>query len=179
MTKKLSKQDWLDFARKELTRNGHGKLTANRLAEELGVSRGSFYWHFSDVRDFQKTLLNAWAELTTDDVIEQLRPIKSPRLRLFTLVQRALSSEMKLERSVRSWATSEQMVAKVVRSVDLRRLEYIEATLDELGVAREDIKARTHMLYWANIGRMMLAGRGDMVVLSDSELNRFVDLLIS
>ena len=179
MINRLSKQDWLDFALKELKRNGHSKLTANRLASELGVSRGSFYWHFNDVRDFEKSLLKRWSELTTDEVIEQLRPLETPRLRLITLVKLAMSTEMKLERSVRSWATSEKMVAKIVHSVDARRVAYIESILEAMGVASVDIKVRAQMLYWASIGRWMLSERGDRVSLSDSELNRFVDLLIS
>lgn len=179
MTNRLTKKDWLDFALKELRRNGHNKLTANRLASELGVSRGSFYWHFNDVQDFEKSLLKRWSDLTTDQVIEQLRPLETPRLRLLTLVKLTLNAEMQLERAIRAWATSEKMVAKVVRSVDARRVAYLESILEEMGVASVDIKVRAQMLYWACTGHMMLSERGDRVSLSDDGLNRFVDLLIS
>lgn len=179
MIKKLSKQNWLDFALKELTRNGHAKLTANRLASELGVSRGSFYWHFNDVREFDKALLKRWSELTTDDVIAQMQLIESPKLRLLTLVQRAMNAEMKLERAVRSWATSEKMVAKAVHTVDAQRVAYIESNLQAMGVAKQEIKVRAQMLYWSSVGRMMLSEPGGKVTLADSELERFVDLLVS
>ncbi len=179
MTSRLSKQDWLDFALKELRRNGHRKLTANRLASALGVSRGSFYWHFDDVQAFERAVLKRWSDLTTEEVIEELQPLETPRLRLLALVKLTLNTEMRLERAIRAWATSETMVAKTVRSVDARRVAYLESTLEEMGVAAIDVKVRAQMLYWACVGQMMLSERGDRVSVSDSGLNRFIDLLIT
>ena len=48
MTKRLSAQAWIDFALATLAREGFEALKADVLAHKLGVSRGSFYWHFKD-----------------------------------------------------------------------------------------------------------------------------------
>jgi len=178
MKTKLNRQDWLSFSLKELARNGHGQLTANNLASKLGVSRGSFYWHFKNVRDFEKALLEMWAELSTNRVILDLKPLSSPKLRLSSLIKRAMGEGMELERAVRSWAIFDKEVAKSVRLVDSRRVEYIEEIFQSMGVAKVAIKPRSQMLYWASIGRLMASGQ-NIDILSDAELDGFADLLTS
>lgn len=179
MTKKLSRDAWLNFSLKQLAQYGHGQLTANRLSSSLGVSRGSFYWHFKDIREFETSVLKRWEKITTDDIIENLRPLKNPRLRLSSLIKRSMDADMKLERAVRSWAISDQIVAEVVQIVDARRVAYIVSILRSLDVDEKDIKTRAQMLNWASIGRMMMSDRNDTALLSEAALHRFADLLVS
>ena len=49
MTDQLSANDWLDQGLKTLARRGFTALKAEPLAKAMGVSRGSFYWHFTDI----------------------------------------------------------------------------------------------------------------------------------
>ena len=48
-TDQLSARDWLDQGLKTLARSGFTALKAEPLAKAMGVSRGSFYWHFADI----------------------------------------------------------------------------------------------------------------------------------
>jgi len=178
MGKKLSKANWLDFSLKELAVNGHKGLTANSLSSKLGVSRGSFYWHFREVREFEVMLLQRWSEVATDMIIEDLEPIKNPKQRLSILTKRAMNSDMKLDRAVRSWAISNKLVAQNVREVDARRIAYIEQLLKSMKVPSGEVGTRAKMLYWASIGRMMLSEYEEGLVISDSQLKKFT-LLIS
>lgn len=178
MTKKLSKQQWLDFSLKELTKYGHAQLSANRLSSKLGVSRGSFYWHFKDITDFEVSLLKRWSELTTENTIQDLNTVESSQLRLLTLVQRAMEGNMKLERAIRSWAISDSSVAKVVQGVDFQRVKYIESILQSMNVDSVDVMPRARMLYWASLGHMMLPENHN-VDLSAEQLDRFTNLLMS
>ena len=179
MSTKLSKFDWLNFSLKELAENGHSQLTAYRLATKLGVSRGSFYWHFENIRAFETEILQRWTELTTDDVINDLRSIESPPLRLGALIKRAMDGDFKLERAVRSWAISDDKVAKIVQTVDARRVAYITNILKDAGVKSEDLQTRAQMLNWAATGRMMMSAEDDSLLLSVNALNRFASLISS
>lgn len=176
MTEKLSKDAWLSFALNHLSNHGHTKLSANWMAAKLGVSRGSFYWHFANVQEFKTLLLKRWAALTTDEVIKDLSELESSDARLSALVERSMKADTKLERAVRSWATTDNQVASYVRSVDIRRVHYVENILTDMGVRKVDIKPRAQMLYWAGIGRMMSVHNAD-TTLTDSDYNRFVHLL--
>ena len=179
MSTKLSKFDWLNFSLKELAENGHSQLTAYRLATKLGVSRGSFYWHFENIRAFETEILQRWTELTTDDVINDLRSIESPPLRLGALIKRAMDGDFKLERAVRSWAISDDKVAKIVQTVDARRVAYITNILKDAGVKSEDLQTRAQMLNWAATGRMMMSAEDDSLLLSVNALNRFASIIAS
>ena len=53
MTDQLSAKDWLDQGLKALAHSGFTALKAEPLAKAMGVSRGSFYWHFSDMMAYR------------------------------------------------------------------------------------------------------------------------------
>ena len=60
MTRK-SKQDWLEKGLKILAKESLNGLTIDKMALELGVTKGSFYHHFKNARDFEERLLGYWA----------------------------------------------------------------------------------------------------------------------
>ena len=62
MSKRLAAQDWIDFALKTLAREGFQALKADVLARKLGVSRGSFYWHFKDLGTFHQCVIDGWKQ---------------------------------------------------------------------------------------------------------------------
>src|SRR5580704_10880646 len=60
MSEQLSARDWLDLGLKVLARSGFAALKAEKLAKMMGVSRGSFYWHFADIAAFHAAILKHW-----------------------------------------------------------------------------------------------------------------------
>ena len=82
---RLSREEWLMLALEEVAREGGAKLRIDKLVEGLGVTKGSFYWHFKDREDFVQSLVEFWAEYTTTKVIEimsQARGDAQERLRV-------------------------------------------------------------------------------------------------
>lgn len=123
------------------------------MAAELEVSRGSFYWHFVDIRDFRSQLLQSWAEATTNRVRQELEADTDLPDRLRALVERALGSRLTLDRAIRAWATEDESVARIVADVDSCRLDYIEELLRGAGVPDRQSARRAAFLYWALLGR--------------------------
>ena len=80
MTKRLSAQDWIDFALKTLAREGFQALKADVLAKQLGVSRGSFYWHFADIGAYHAAVLTRWREIATEQIIAGVEAAKTGML---------------------------------------------------------------------------------------------------
>ena len=72
MTDQLSAKDWLDQGLKTLSERGFTALKAEPLAKALGVSRGSFYWHFADVGAFHTAILKHWREVAAEQIIANL-----------------------------------------------------------------------------------------------------------
>lgn len=178
MKTRLQKVNWIAFALNELAKYGHTNLTAQNLAQKMGVSRGSFYWHFNDVRDFEECVLQEWKNISTERIIESLHDHPNPESRLKSLLSKAMSEDVSLERAVRSWASMKEWVAIVVADVDLRRISYVEELLESLQIPVSERRVRALALYWASLGRIMIANP-KFTDLRQSEVEQLKNLFVS
>jgi AcrR family transcriptional regulator len=55
-SKRLSREEWLSRALQVLSREGKAKLKIESLTKNLGVTKGSFYWHFKGRAEFVRSL---------------------------------------------------------------------------------------------------------------------------
>lgn len=156
MTDRLTKSDWIKHGLRTLTKSGPGALKVGAMAAGLEVSRGSFYWHFSDIADFKAQVLQSWREWSTDQIIELIEAEKVEPERLKRLMKLGMSSKPKLERAIRTWAAEEKDVAAAVASVDGRRVAYIAKLLIAAGVEDTKAQSRATFLYWAYLGQAIV-----------------------
>ena len=156
MDDRLTKSDWIDQGLRTLAAEGANALKVGPMAAKLDVSRGSFYWHFRDIADFQSQLLRSWQERSTEQVIEQLEAAKAEPDRLKHLMRRAFAAKRSLDRAIRSWAAEDEDVAAIVASVDARRIAYIAKMLTAAGVDSRRALPRAAFLYWAYLGQAVV-----------------------
>ena len=57
---RLSRDDWLDAAFEIVAEQGFDSVRVLTLAKSLDVTRGSFYWHFSDHAELIAGLIERW-----------------------------------------------------------------------------------------------------------------------
>ncbi|WP_295809837.1 TetR/AcrR family transcriptional regulator, partial [uncultured Nitratireductor sp.] len=152
MAKRLSAQDWIDFAMATLAREGFDALKADVLARKLGVSRGSFYWHFTGLDDFHRKIIDRWKQLATDSIIVEIERFEAPEQRLNALLRIAFEGGSGLEPRMRAWADNNIAAAQAVSAIDRRRQEYIERLLVEAEVPQPTAKTRAQLLYWTYLG---------------------------
>ncbi|BBB95320.1 MULTISPECIES: TetR/AcrR family transcriptional regulator [Bradyrhizobium] len=152
MTEQLSVKDWLDQGLKTLARRGFTALKAEPLAKAMGVSRGSFYWHFADIGAYRAAILTHWREVAAEQVIAELETIPEGGDALALLLRRAFSARLALERAVRSWAIADAAARAAVLEVDQRRIGYIETLLRQAGFPHDVARGRAQIFYWAFIG---------------------------
>jgi AcrR family transcriptional regulator len=123
----LSATDWLDQGLKTLTESGFTALKAEPLAKAMGVSRGSFYWHFADVGAFHAALLKRWREVMTEQIIARLEHSPEGEIPMNVLLRRAFGgNRLTVEVAVRTWATVDSDARAAVQAIDKRRLSYME-----------------------------------------------------
>lgn len=161
MSRRLSRAAWLRHGLLTLAGEGHNGLTAGAMAAGLGVSRGSFYWHFRDIADFRTQLLAAWQDATTDQVIRDLDartsgPDGQGGGGLKLLLQRTMRPGRSLERAVRAWAGEDPEAAAAIAGVDARRLARVQALLTDAGVPADRAAPRAAFLYWAYLGQSVV-----------------------
>jgi AcrR family transcriptional regulator len=152
MTDQLSADDWLDLGLKVLATQGFTALKAEPLAKAMGVSRGSFYWHFADIDAYHAAILGHWREVAAEQVIADLEAAADHEEPLRLLLRQAFSAHLALEKAVRSWATSDAAARSAVQAIDRRRLSYVEKLLRSAGFADEVAQARAQILYWTFVG---------------------------
>lgn len=152
MADQLSAKDWLDQGLKTLTDSGFTALKAEPLAKAMGVSRGSFYWHFADISAFHAAILRHWRDVAAEQVIANVEASAKDDNPLPLLLSRAFGGRLALENAVRTWATVDPIARAAVQAIDRRRLSYIEALLKRSGLSADVARARAQILYWAFLG---------------------------
>ena len=162
---RLTSQDWTLAALRALAAGGVGAVRVDAIARELGVTRGSFYWHFADRDALLKAALELWEERLTAQVIEELDGVDDPVERLERLTRVVFSDERVrgLQPAIMAHA-DHPVVRPVLRRVTARRIDYISAIYAELGLAPPDARRRAVIAYATYLGWLDLRrGPGDVV----------------
>jgi AcrR family transcriptional regulator len=152
MADQLSATDWLDQGLRTLAKYGFTALKAEPLAKAMGVSRGSFYWHFADIGAFHAAILKHWREVSVEQIIAEVEAAAKNDNPLPLLLHRVFGERRPLESAVRSWATVDAAAKTAVQAIDRRRLGYVESQLRAAGLTPEVARARAQILYWAFLG---------------------------
>lgn len=125
----LSRDAWLDAAASVIAEGGFDNLRVLLLAKKLGVTRGSFYWHFKDHQDLVVSFLQRWRERRLAE-LANLRPISEDVEEETRRIMHLLLSDsgrhlwrMRVELAVRDLARRDQLAAQIVAEVDQARLE--------------------------------------------------------
>jgi AcrR family transcriptional regulator len=152
MTERLTAQDWIDFALKILAHEGFEALKADVLARKLGITRGSFYWHFNDLEAFHARVIEHWKQAATEAIIVDIERYELPEQRLEALLRHAFGQGASLELRMRIWAASNAGAARAVGDIDRRRRDYVEKLLVEAGIAPVTATTRAQLVYWTYLG---------------------------
>lgn len=150
-TNKLGRSEWIEAAFKTLTESGVGSIHVETLAKRLGVTKGSFYWHFKDRTDLLEAVLDKWHDQYVIAKVDQMGGDSRQRLtNLLNVVPRKRGSKHlggSMELAMRSWARYDDQAEGVVAEVDRIRLDFVAEHLRAIGVAEEEIEARAFMVY--------------------------------
>ena len=163
MADQLSAKDWLDQGLKALARDGFTALKAEPLAKAMGVSRGSFYWHFADVEAFHAAILEHWREVAVERIIADVEAARGNDNPLQLLLRRVFSERPALEQAVRSWAAVDPAARAAMQAIDRRRLGYVESLLRDSGLLPDVARARAQnsllgVSRFRPVGRTVAAG---------------------
>ena len=152
MVGQLSVTDWLNHGLKTLAQEGFTALKAVPLAKSIGVSRGSFYWHFADIEAFHGELLRLWRDIAAERIIADVDAASEKNNALQVLLHRVFGEQRALENAVRRWAAVDPAARAAVQAIDRRRVSYVEGLLRAAGVADDAARTRAQILYWTYLG---------------------------
>jgi AcrR family transcriptional regulator len=151
---------WVDAAMQALAAGGPDAVRVEALAARLGVSKGGFYWHFTDRQALLEETLDTWEKTMVEDVIATVesRPA-DPRAKLQQLFELARSVDFAVELAIRDWSRRERNVAERVRRVDDRRMGYLRSLFGQFCADENDVEARSLLAFSLFIGSYFIAAR--------------------
>ena len=132
-TPRLTRDDWLDAAFMAVVDGGFDQARVLVIAEKLGVTRGSFYWHFSDHADLITSLLKRWEmrEIELDKRL-QADDTDDPKADLERLLDAALAhagvdlENIRFELALRGLGRRDATVASMLVGIDAGRMNLFE-----------------------------------------------------
>jgi len=156
---RLTRDDWLDAAFRAAVDGGMGAVRVLTLAQSLGVTRGSFYWHFADHAELVSALIDRWYQRTVSADQEELPDgQRNPAASILRILDGAIAHSVqdrdhdRFEQALRSLASKDSTVAALLESVDRARLQLVYNHY--LQLVHDDATARelSALFYLAVVG---------------------------
>lgn len=174
------RESWIDSGLRALAAGGPDAVRIDVLAQELGVTRGGFYWHFPGRDAFLKELLDTWERRSIDETLDRLQLEQGDnrekvwRAGMFTFAKDLFPIDL----AVREWARRDKAVARRLRRVDNRRMEYLRAMISTFVSDPDEVEARSMLLFSVAIANHFIAAdhlrrsRGQVLNLVKQQLLR-------
>jgi len=145
----LSREEWLERALEVVSSEGGAKLRIAALVDAVGVTKGSFYWHFRDRDDFVGKLIDYWHErytLTVSDYLDGVEGRAEEKLR--ELMRMVFVEQLtRHDLAFRAWAIAEPHLRELVKRTDDFRLNYLRKLFTGMGFDEEasDLRSRVFL----------------------------------
>jgi AcrR family transcriptional regulator len=156
---------WIDAAFAALARDGTEAVRVEPLATALGVTKGSFYWHFADRNALLGALFQHWADGRIEAIRAETGNDADARATLYRLIElyaRGPNARgLAIELALRGLARADARAAEAVNKVDAERLARVAALFGALGVKPAEAEARAFLFYAFVFGQSLIARRSD------------------
>ncbi len=132
-------------------------MTVEGVARRLGVTKGSFYWHFADRAALIANALDLWEQLATREVIIALDQISDPKARLEALFTLAFGDVVDgpIDAALAT-RLDDPIVGPVVRRVTEERIAFLERIYRELGLTPAKAAGRARIAYSTYLGHFQV-----------------------
>ncbi|MEO5963380.1 MAG: TetR/AcrR family transcriptional regulator [Thermomonas sp.] len=155
---RLSAEDWAREALDQIAEQGVASVAVEPLARRLGVTKGSFYWHFPSRDALLQAALSRWETIEQEEVFGKLEKVADPRERLralFLVVAHEVKSHIIYSELLK--ALDHPAVSPVIGRVSQRRLDYLTASFRQAGLNRIAAQHRARLAYAAYVGFLQLS----------------------
>ncbi len=169
---RLTRDDWVSAGIEALEETGFLSVRADALARRLGVSRGSFYWHFADVAAFEQALVERWRDMVLAALDTPPAVDETPLERFRTIMWRSLRTQRSLEAAFRAWGAVNTHIQVALRRVDANREAYMARLIARPDRTQPATLARARIAYWSYLGRTAGAE------LTEAEIEAIVEALV-
>ena len=155
---RLGRKQWEIAALEMIGERGVAGLAVEPLARRIGVTKGSFYWHFDNLEALMEAALARWERVFTDLKYGALEKISDPAERLRPLFGDLAAEEPAIQVFLALLEAREHpAVRPVLRRATQKRLRFLAETLGDLGMSPKRAQDRARLLFSAYAGFQQLA----------------------
>lgn len=163
--KQLQRFDWLLKALEIFIEEGIDAVRITRLADELAVTRGSFYWHFSNREDLIDALVDYWKSHNTSAILDAVNGVESLSEGIFRFFETCLDTRLfdpRLDLAIREWARRSQDIRQQLDEADNLRVSALTEFFQRFDYPMPEAFIRARVIYFAQIGFYALDVREDL-----------------
>ena len=151
---RLSVTDWITAGLELMAEDGIGGVKIQKLCDRLGVTKGSFYWHFTDLDAFLGAMAKHYedgARIFRDQFTAMAR--QNPQRTLSDAVTSGFDTNAgRMERAMRDWARSDDRARAAIEASDRLGFAAIKESFELLGFTEEEADIRAKTLFYAGVG---------------------------
>ena len=175
----LSAEDWEREALELIAEKGVGALAVEPLAKRMGITKGSFYWHFPNRESLLDLALQRWEEHDSRNLGQALGEINDPRTRLIEFFRRVSREQFTHDvYSALFCAADHPQVEPLLERVADRRMNYLGTAYQQLGFDELEARQRARLAYTAYMGFLQLQRQRQAPSFSSEEFDAYVDHVI-
>jgi AcrR family transcriptional regulator len=149
---RATKRTWLNAGLEILAQQGAPALTIERLAERLGLTKGSFYHHFQGLPTYKAALLDYLEAQCADQLCTGNGQTAPSVEQIRCLFEMAAIAAPDVEVAVRAWSLQDEEVRQVQERVDSRRIAFSQAALRPLTEGEERALMLGRLAYALMVG---------------------------
>ena len=153
--KQLQRFDWLETALDIFVAEGIDAVRITRLADDLGVTRGSFYWHFDNREDLIDALVQFWKGKNTPALtasFDRAETLEDGILGFFEICVDTTQFDPRLDLAIREWARRSEQVRELLDQEDQARIDSLRRFYIRFGYPMPEALIRARVLYYSQIG---------------------------
>ena len=151
----LQRFDWLQQALEIFVDEGIDAIRITRLANDLGVTRGSFYWHFRNREDLINSLVAYWKDKNTAAITASVAQAPSLAGGIFRFFEICIDDAMfdpRLDLALREWARRSTSIHQLVDEEDAVRIDTLCQFYRRFDYSMPQALIRARVLYYSQIG---------------------------
>jgi len=157
----LDREAWIDAATETFAEEGLAGIRVETLAKALGVTKGSFYWHFDNRDDLLLGVLERWKDGRIRDIVKQTECEPGKEMERIAHVLSVYSTTrsrkgMRIELAVRDWAGRDPRAAAAVREVDAARFDLARRLFLNAGLSMQEASSRSILVYAYVFGQSLM-----------------------
>jgi AcrR family transcriptional regulator len=175
----LSAADWEQEALRVIAEQGVAAVAVEPLARRMGITKGSFYWHFASRESLLEQALMSWEEHDARNLAASLGELDCPRDRLISFFRRVSREGLTHEvYSALCAAADHPQVKPLLDRVAARRMSHIAQAFTELGMDETVAEHRARLTYSVYLGFLQLQRQSQVPALSSQQFEAYLEHVI-